>query len=1374
MTWLRDLLAPAWRRYTFIGLLALMSVLIGLRLLAFTPFAQSWVEARIEALSISGQSVQVDDLRGDLIGRLSIARLSIADEDGTWMVVQDVDLDWSPLALIGGHLSIQELTADLVSVSRQPVMVTAEPRQPRASSGSSGRLDLDAFEIRTLNLAGGVAGPAQSYSIFGALNANGARGGLDLRLQPTGAAGDMAQINLDWGGDVPLIGDATVQGAPYGFVAALLGLTNGQGFSATVSASGDTNDWEFAAQARVDEADVIDLRASLQEGSYRGDGDIILTPFRPFQSIRDRLGDKVRVEGVYLADQSITGRLVTDNGEIDLDGRLVHRESGLQVQPLTVTARDLNMAAVSGVSQLTLPTATFIGSYDSESGQSMLQGALAIPSLAYESYGGDGLSINGVFQLSDGEVLVASTFDAEEVSGLPEAILREIDNGIAGTVEARLNTDAGRLDVRSLTLESDGHRLTGSGTRSQSGALDLAGQIELDTVSVFEGIDGDWRIVGALDDELAISFGGGLVPAASSSELIAAFGDRADVALNVRAQAGQYEIDTFSLRSDSIFADASGALSDGALALDAQIASDALTINQISFDDFAADVSVSGTMADPIVAIEMRAAEVRTMGEVFAAPTLTAFATIDPVPEIALQIDTDYRGAPLVSSLTAILDGPSIDVRDLSVQWSDLVGSGQAALDLEAIETSTVALDLQGQAPFIGDLSGDATFEAQTLGLNVTTRDADFGALALNQATLSLSGQWPRFEGALDYAGNLPVWDRRESLSGQQTLDLDVSERRLSVGGETMIAGQNIVIQSPIELTLDTGAQVSGSLSTFGGEVDLRVDVSGQTPSQIALRGLQMSQLGVFVDRPGLEGVLSGDTRIEIIEDALMGEADLAIAGLSRGAGEAADLSVSSALEAGALIVQLTGTNDTGELEFDAQLQTALTHQGDLLSIRPDPLMRMPIQVTGSGPVAALWALVAPSDLRLEGDFTADLNNGDGSDFRFSGPVTWQNGVFEDGFTGLHLTNVSASADLSPAAITLSRATASGINGGTLNGSGKYSFTGDSDIVLELDQLNANNRSDVQARISGRTTLDRRNRRTHIQGDLEIDRAQINLSNLPGAGYTTLDVVFMEGDERPLTDAPAREAISLDVTLRSDRRIFVNGPGTESEWGMNVRITGPAGAPQLNGTATLIRGDVDLLSRSFRMSDGTVRFLGAPEESAVSLQADRTNDGITTSILVTGPVTSPSIDLTSDPSLPEDEILARVLFGRSPTNLSPLQAAQLAAAAAQLAGGNAFSLTGELEAATGLDRLDFGFDDNGAATLSTGKYLADDLYLEVESASSGAPGVALEWTPLNNVEVDAEIDPELGPKVAVQWRLDFDRLPGETPREKSARDSGND
>ena len=60
---------------------------------------------------------------------------------------------------------------------------------------------------------------------------------------------------------------------------------------------------------------------------------------------------------------------------------------------------------------------------------------------------------------------------------------------------------------------------------------------------------------------------------------------------------------------------------------------------------------------------------------------------------------------------------------------------------------------------------------------------------------------------------------------------------------------------------------------------------------------------------------------------------------------------------------------------------------------------------------------------------------------------------------------------------------------------------------------------------------------------------------------------------------------------------------------------------------------------------------------------------MTAIVTVDGRVSAPKITFSSEPPLPEDEVLARVLFNRSTQNLSAFQVAQLAAAAAELAGG---------------------------------------------------------------------------------------------------------
>ena len=100
--------------------------------------------------------------------------------------------------------------------------------------------------------------------------------------------------------------------------------------------------------------------------------------------------------------------------------------------------------------------------------------------------------------------------------------------------------------------------------------------------------------------------------------------------------------------------------------------------------------------------------------------------------------------------------------------------------------------------------------------------------------------------------------------------------------------------------------------------------------------------------------------------------------------------------------------------------------------------------------------------------------------------------------------------------------------------------------------------------------------------------------------------------------------------------------------------------------------------------------------------------------------------MSAEPSLPEDEVLSRVLFGRSPSQLTGLEAARLAAALAQLSGGGGFDLMGGIENITGLDSVDVSQTDGGQFQVATGRYLSDDVYLELSSTASGAPGVSVE------------------------------------------------
>jgi len=94
-------------------------------------------------------------------------------------------------------------------------------------------------------------------------------------------------------------------------------------------------------------------------------------------------------------------------------------------------------------------------------------------------------------------------------------------------------------------------------------------------------------------------------------------------------------------------------------------------------------------------------------------------------------------------------------------------------------------------------------------------------------------------------------------------------------------------------------------------------------------------------------------------------------------------------------------------------------------------------------------------------------------------------------------------------------------------------------------------------------------------------------------------------------------------------------------------------------------------------------------------------------------------------------VLSRLLFGTNPENLSAMEAIQLASALNSLrgSGGGGLNPLGKLRSATGFDRLRvLGADDTtGRGTsLAAGKYLTDDIYVEIVTDARGFTATQLE------------------------------------------------
>jgi autotransporter translocation and assembly factor TamB len=232
--------------------------------------------------------------------------------------------------------------------------------------------------------------------------------------------------------------------------------------------------------------------------------------------------------------------------------------------------------------------------------------------------------------------------------------------------------------------------------------------------------------------------------------------------------------------------------------------------------------------------------------------------------------------------------------------------------------------------------------------------------------------------------------------------------------------------------------------------------------------------------------------------------------------------------------------------------------------------------------------------------------------------------------------------------------------------------------------------------------------------------------------------------------------LHLDLGVSMPRRVFVRGRGLDSEWAGDLTVTGTADAPVIAGKLNLVRGYLSILTKNFQLRSGTVTLSGGPDAvPELNIVADHESGDVTVTAKVTGDATNPTVELSSNPYLPEDEIVSRVLFGKNTTQLTPLEAAQLAAAVAELSGAvgggpGILDFTREL---VGVDvlRLDGGESGGG---VEAGKYLTDGVYVGVKKGltpESDEVRVEVEVTPNISVESETGATGESDIGVRVEW-----------------------
>ena len=236
-----------------------------------------------------------------------------------------------------------------------------------------------------------------------------------------------------------------------------------------------------------------------------------------------------------------------------------------------------------------------------------------------------------------------------------------------------------------------------------------------------------------------------------------------------------------------------------------------------------------------------------------------------------------------------------------------------------------------------------------------------------------------------------------------------------------------------------------------------------------------------------------------------------------------------------------------------------------------------------------------------------------------------------------------------------------------------------------------------------------------------------------------------------LFDRAAKPPLSVDCY-----QLFVDcirGYGLECEWKGDIRLRGPLTRPGVTGGMQAVRGTLDILGRRFKLSEGEITFDGGwPVSPVLNVVMAYSSSDVTADITLSGTASRPEILLSSEPELPKDEILSRIMFGKEANSLSHVQALQLAAGAAELAGFGGGGVMDLGRRIFGLDVLKFNSDNDGTndsdtsrTSLEMGTYVRDNVYVGVEQ------GLGKES------ETDAVVEIELFPGVEAQAKTSSTR-----------------
>jgi translocation and assembly module TamB len=1358
--------APQRRRWRWLSRLAkiVVALALGLALLAAIGAAlldtgpgHRFLADRIAALAPhSGLKIRIGRIEGSIWGRTTLRDVRLYDTKGLFAESPLIRLDWQPLGWITNRLIVHDADADLAAIRRLPALKPSETPGPVLPGFD---IHIGRLRVGQLVIGKAIAGERRVAALTGEADVRKGRALVRVDAAVKGS-GDRLVLNLDAEPDRNRFDlDAHVDAPAKSAIGAMLGTE--RPLALAIGGKGSWSAWDGSGRLQISGRRAAELALRARSGRFGLAGWAAPSSF--WTGKKQRLSTPiVRIRGVAsLTDRQIDARLslrsaalkIESAGTLDL-ARSSFRTVRIGVDLLQPTALFPNMTG-----QRVRLTALLNGPF----GRFTFAYRLSAPRIAFDQTGFEDVVAEGRSTWSKAPVSVPIRLGARRVTGVGdvaggilanlriEGVLKVTDRQLIGEgldlVSDKLKSRLS-LFVNLVTGDYD-VVLSGGLTRyliPGLGIVDVTSALKVVPApgghgSVVTGKGHAW--VRRFDNKFLAGLAGGLLEIETDlvrgTDLVLYFAN-----LRLKAPGIALAGSGYRRRDGSFHIEASGrqaTYGSFTMVLDGDIAHPKLAIRLARPNETLGLRDVLLNLDPTAAGFTYRAAGGSTLG-----PFTSAGAILLPRDEPALiQVGAlDVSGTQATGSLRS---DPGGFTGQLNVAGGGL--SGKLVFDpvgnVQRIAADLIADNVRfvGPPPIAirsGRLQGVALLDPGGASLRgtLTARGLSRGPLAL--ASLDASGTLRGGSGRID----AHVTGTRGRSFAFDT-SVDVAPGRYTINGRGSIDRRAIALIQPAILLREGNAWrlQSAGIAFAGGQATVSGLFGGPTTELDARSdAMPLSVLDIFWPDLGLGGTASGSLsyRFPNAGGSPTGAADLRVRGLTRSglvlSSRPVDIGIAARLQGGVAGIRAVAASE-GKIVGRAQARLAsVTGAGTVFArLAAAPMFA---QLRYNGPADTLWRLTGIELLDVSGpvavgaDATGTLNNP-----QIRGSLQADKARIESAVTGMVIDNVQASGRFGGSSLVIDRFSGTTKGKGTIAGHGRFDLGAAGgfgmDLALDADAAQMLDRDDIKAQVTGPIAIRAGGGIGTISGNVRLVGGAFRLGSVTAStGVARLAVrdVNLPPDERP--EPKQLAPWKLDLAVVSRNGLKVTGLGIASEWGVNLKIGGTVTDPRITGRADLFRGTYDFAGRRFDLQRGEIRFLGeSPINPVLDITAAGGVQGLDATIRVTGRGDKPEIAFTSTPALPEDELLSRLLFGTSITNLSAPEALQLAAAVASLNGsGGGLDPINRVRAATGLDRLRIVPADitTGQGTaLAAGKYFGRRVYVEVVTDARGYSATTVEF-----------------------------------------------